>query len=225
MENHIDNIEEYLRFIDSRGPDEDDAREEVDGISIAVDSLVWNPNKGKSTKMFMQILHEYPLGDVHSALDLGTGSGILALLLWEKGVRNILAVDNMEESIMCARKNIELAGAENDIEIQLSDLFSNIKGSFDLILFNAPATHPLRKDISRMLMGLWSPEENIRVRFLDSVNNHLNKGGRALLMYSRFVDYDPIPEEVLEKYPFSYSYLITNIGDMSESGILEIRKE
>lgn len=224
MVNHTDNIEDYLKFIDSRGPDKNNSDENIEGLSMVVDSLVWNPKKGKSTKMFIELLRDYPLDNVKSALDMGMGAGVLALLLWKRGVKNILAVDNMEESVMCAQKNVDSIAAGSEIDVRLSDLFSNVKGTFDLILFNAPATHPLRRDVPRCLMGLWSPEENIRVRFLDDLDIYLNDGGRALLMYSRFSDYDPIPEEVLERYPFSYSYLVTSKGDMSESGVLEIRK-
>lgn len=215
-------IKEYLEFIDLRAPASHDSEEKIGDLTFKVKSNVWNPNKGKSSKMFVTLFKNYSLDNVESTLDIGTGSGILTLLLWKRGVKNITATDNMEESIINAKENFKLLNAKN-IKLVKSDLFSNISGKFDLIIFNAPATHPLRKNISNKLLPLWSPEKNIRIRFLNSLKKHLTKNGRALLMTSKFIDFNPLPEEVLKKYPFSYKYLLKSKGELSESGIIEIK--
>ncbi len=215
-------IDEYLGHIDSRGPDAADHNESIAGISIRVGSGVWDPGKGKSTKMFLEVLDGYPIRPDTSVLDIGTGSGILSLFLYRKGLRDILATDNMSESVANAKDNMKRNGA-SEVRVSESDLFSNIEETFDLILFNAPATHPKRRNLPRILEPLWSAEENIRVRFLKSLSRFLNPGGAALLMYSKFSDFDPIPHEVLETFPFEYKILRTSKGEMSESGIIEIR--
>lgn len=215
-------IEEYLEFIDTRGPDSDNHSEIIQDLTLDVDAGVWNPSKGKSTKMFLELLGEYPLENIHSVLEIGTGCGVLALYLYKKGIRNIVATDYMKEVINSAKKNIKLNNA-NEIKLKKTDLFSGIKGKYDLIIFNAPATHPMRRKIPKLLEPLWSKEENIRLRFLESLADFLTPDGSALLMYSRFHDYDPIPKRVLKKFPFSYKTLKTSAGELSESGVIEIK--
>lgn len=215
-------IQKYLKFIDSRGPDLVEQEDIIEDIVLSTKPGVWSPSKGKSTKMFLEVLRNYPLTGVFSVLDIGTGTGILALYLYKKGITNITVTDYMEEALDNVKKNVEVNRA-NEIKIKKSDLFSDITGKFDLILFNAPATHPLRKNIPKILEPLWSPEENIRLRFLQSLPNFLTPGGSALLMYSIFEDYNPIPRTELEKFPFIYKILKTSKGEMSESGVLEIK--
>jgi hypothetical protein len=218
----FDTLDEYLSFIDTRAPDSLKHHEQINGIKLEVDPYVWNPNKGKSSKMFIQLLKDYDLEDVNNALDIGSGSGVLSLVLWKRKIRNLVAVDNMQEAINNSEHNFALNNAE--IEIKYSDLFSEVTGLYDLILFNAPATHPKRRNIDYTMQSLWSPEENVRMRFLEGLQEHLSVNGRALLMYSRFPDYDPIPEMKLKDFPFSYNYLVKDNSSLSESGIIEIRR-
>jgi release factor glutamine methyltransferase len=215
-------IEDYLEFIDTRRPDTDANSEIIQDLILDIDAGVWSPSKGKSTKMFLEILENYPLDDIRSVLDIGTGCGILALYLYKKGIKNITATDYMDEAINNAKKNLENNNA-CEIKLKKTDLFLGIEGKFDLILFNAPATHPKRRQISRLLEPLWSKEENIRLRFFEHLDNFLTPNGKALLMYSKFNDYDPIPNEVLKRFPFSYETLKNSTGDLSESGIIEVK--
>ncbi len=50
-----------------------------------------------------------------SAVDLGTGTGILALAAWKLGMRSIVAVDFNRLAIRTAAANFRLNGAQNDI--------------------------------------------------------------------------------------------------------------
>ncbi len=68
-----------------------------------------------------------------SCLEIGTGMGILALEA-SKCCKKILAVDIDKKAIQYCKKNIK----KDNIKFKLSDLFSNVKEKFDLILFNPP---------------------------------------------------------------------------------------
>lgn len=215
-------IEEYLEFIDTRGPDEYNQVENIDWMQININWWVWNPCKGKSSKMFLELLKEYDFDGIQSVLDLWTGSWILALYMHRLGIPNIVATDNMPQAVENAQINADMNHATN-MKIIQSDLFQNLVGKFDLVLFNAPATHPLRRNVPEKLQPLWSTEENIRLRFLQNLWNYLNPKGKALLMFSIFEDYNPIPAELLSKYNFSYKTLKTSKWELSESGIIEIQ--
>jgi SAM-dependent methyltransferase len=75
--------------------------------------------------------------DVESALDLGTGSGILAVLLARHAER-VVATDLNPRAVAFADLNVALNGLEG-IETRQGDLFEPVEGeTFDLIVSNPP---------------------------------------------------------------------------------------
>lgn len=77
---------------------------------------------------------------VHSALDLCTGSGCLAILLAHYfPAARIDAIDLSEDALEVARKNVTDYGLEDCIRLIHSDVFAGLKNeSYDLILSNPP---------------------------------------------------------------------------------------
>ncbi len=73
------------------------------------------------------------------ALELGTGSGIIALLLSVKPIRKITAVEIQEGLADLARRNVELNGLGGRIEIVRADWRAFEPGrTFDLVFSNPP---------------------------------------------------------------------------------------
>ncbi|WP_294703026.1 tRNA1(Val) (adenine(37)-N6)-methyltransferase [uncultured Fusobacterium sp.] len=73
-------------------------------------------------------------------LDIGTGNGIIPILLYSKGKGNdIVGIDIQEENTSLAKRNIELNNLENSIEIINYDIKEYPNGnSFDYIVSNPP---------------------------------------------------------------------------------------
>jgi methylase of polypeptide subunit release factors len=79
------------------------------------------------------------------ALDLGTGSGYVAVYLAERGF-SVDAVDVSPRALALARRNAALSrddiesggGPRGRVEVYWSDLFEAVRGSFDLIASNPP---------------------------------------------------------------------------------------
>lgn len=72
-------------------------------------------------------------------LDIGTGSGCIAVILAKK-IKNakITACDISDKALEIARKNSEMHGVSDKIKFVKSDVFSNIKGKFDIMVSNPP---------------------------------------------------------------------------------------
>jgi ribosomal protein L11 methyltransferase len=72
---------------------------------------------------------------IASALDVGTGSGILAIALKLLGVAKVVGIDIAAEAIANARRNAELNGLSGEIRFSSAGL-STFKRPFDLIAAN-----------------------------------------------------------------------------------------
>jgi release factor glutamine methyltransferase len=74
-----------------------------------------------------------------SVLDLGTGSGcILISLLSERPDAHGLGIDTSPEALAVARGNGTRIGVDARCDWAVSDWFSNVSGTFDLIVSNPP---------------------------------------------------------------------------------------
>lgn len=68
-------------------------------------------------------------------LDIGTGSGVLAIIAAKLGAKSVLAVDNDPCSLYEAKKNININNLSNTIVVK-DICISKIVGPYDLILAN-----------------------------------------------------------------------------------------
>ncbi len=68
-------------------------------------------------------------------LDLGTGTGILALIAVRLGADSVLAVDTDENAITAARENLRANGALGTVEL-LHGSLADVEGRYDMILAN-----------------------------------------------------------------------------------------
>ena len=69
-------------------------------------------------------------------LDLGTGSGAIAISLYKEIESEVTAVDISNKALDIARKNAKINNA--NINIINSDLFKNINDKYDIIISNPP---------------------------------------------------------------------------------------
>jgi release factor glutamine methyltransferase len=72
-------------------------------------------------------------------LDVGTGSGVIALSLAAKfSEAEILAVDISDDALALARENAASLNLSNRVRFVKSNLLENVEGTFDLIVANLP---------------------------------------------------------------------------------------
>ncbi len=111
-------------------------------------------------------------------LDMGSGSGIQAKAAIQGGAKSVLAADINKKVIAQLKKQ--------KIRAVQSDLFNNVSGKFDLIVFNPPyLPEDEREDKESALetTGGISGDE-ITLRFLIQSVNYLEKHGNILILLS-----------------------------------------
>ena len=113
-----------------------------------------------------------------SILDMGSGSGILILKCKELGFNRLTAVDIDEETVNYLNKL--------KIKAIRSDLFSNIKGKFDLIIFNPPYLPEDKREPkdSRIHTTAGKKGYELIINFLEQAKNYLKNSGKILLLFS-----------------------------------------
>jgi ribosomal protein L11 methyltransferase len=108
-----------------------------------------------STKLSMKLIEDaaglYPNLQDLNILDVGTGTGILAIAANHLGFGSVIAIDNDEDAVRVARENLVINQAEK-VNVSGTSI-SSLSGSFDLIVSNILLeTHLLlAKDYSRLL--------------------------------------------------------------------------
>lgn len=121
------------------------------------------------------------LGDI--VLDLGTGTGIQAIIAAEK-TRKVVASDINPHAVSCAKKNVQLNYLEDKIKVREGDLFQPVKHEhFDLIIWSPPY---LPLEYHSILERSWCCGENSELieRFLYEAKEHLTNNGKIEAVYS-----------------------------------------
>ncbi len=110
-------------------------------------------------------------------LDMGSGSGIQAETCRKLGFKNIKAADIDEQAILFLKKK--------KLKAIKSNLFSNIKEKFDLIIFNPPYLPEAKYDREKDTTGGKKGYETV-LRFLKQAKKHVTNEGTILLLFSSF---------------------------------------
>lgn len=136
--------------------------------------MIYEPQE--DSYLLLEYVDKLAFGKV---LDMGTGTGILALkAVDKKEVKEVVAVDTDEQAVNeLKKKDID------KLKVFHSDLFSNIKERFNVIVFNPPYLPEDKKDKDSALDGGKKGYEVIE-RFLREAKKYLNNKGFILMMFS-----------------------------------------
>lgn len=141
---------------------------------------VYSPIRGE----YVQLVADAPLPSSALAFDVGTGTGVLAAVLAQRGVRKVIATDQDERALACARDNMQRLGYADRVEVVQADLFP--PGKAPLIVCNPPWI-PARP-ASSLDHAVYDPDSRMLRGFLDGLAAHLTPDGEGWLILSNLAE-------------------------------------
>lgn len=149
--------------------------------SIHVHYGVFSPNRGE----YIDLVAQAPLPATTLALDIGTGSGVLAAVLAKRGVAKVIATEQDPRALACARENIARLGLGHIVEIRQADMFPPETSA--LIICNPPwlpakPTVPIER-------AIYDPDSSMLLSFLNGLAKHLAPGGEGWLIMSDLAEH------------------------------------
>ena len=137
----------------------------------------------ETTGMCVRLVEKYVRpGD--TAIDIGTGTGILAIAAAHMGARHVLATDLDAVAVRVARENVKINGFEGVIDVRCGDLLEVVDERADVVIANI---------IADVIIGLAAPAKphvaeggvficsGIAVNRLEDVLSALNAAGYRVL--------------------------------------------
>jgi SAM-dependent methyltransferase len=118
------------------------------------------------------------------AFDIGTGTGVLAVVLARRGFKRVVATDMDARALACARENVERLGVAKQVDVVEADLFPEDAPPHRLqpALGSARPSSPLEH-------GIYDPESRMLRGFLRGLPAHLEPGGEGWLLLSDLAEH------------------------------------
>lgn len=170
-----------------------------------------------------KFIRHYAFGRV---LDMGTGSGILALSAMKSpNVREVIAVDINPEAVERLRLKIENEKLKK-IKVIQSDLFEHVDGQYHLILFNPPYL-PQDTIGGKVIedLALYGGKKGWEIleRFFKNVSVHLAVDGVVLFLFSSLTNKEKV-EEIIGKQLLDFKEVGREKLSFEELYVYEVRK-
>ena len=162
----------------------------VAGFRLTVRPTVFHPRYFISSERFAEFIGGLDLNGKH-VVDIGTGSGILALAAVRAGAEHVTATDINPNAALTAAENARANGVGDRVTALCTDLLSALapRPLFDVILSSPPKHAGEPRDLTDR--G-WHAGPNYRdiAALFDQSRARLKPGGRMYVMVSSDSDLD-----------------------------------
>ena len=155
-------------------------------IDIAECEEVYPPSE--DTFLLLETLN---VSEDEAVLEMGPGTGLVTCHL-AACAASVMAADLNPLAVRCTEANLRRNGLPG--EVRESDLFSNVRERFDVIVFNPPYCPGTDND--RLALSWAGGPDGVEVasRFLEEAPVHLLPGGRIVLLLSTEMDANRLNE-------------------------------
>jgi release factor glutamine methyltransferase len=135
--------------------------------------------------LLSEVLRKIKVNKDDKILDMGSGSGIQAktiLSLNRINPQNLLLIDINNQAIAHLKKTFK----NLKVKIKKSNLFQNIQGKFNIILFNPPYLPEEKGEPKSSQLATTGGKYGSEVinKFLKQATRHLEKDGKIILLTS-----------------------------------------
>jgi HemK-related putative methylase len=165
----------------------------VQGIRVHVAVGVFDPALHFTSNFLARyLLTPGVVPDGGLVLDMGCGTGLLAICAGRAGAGRVIATDINPAAVQCAANNVRRHGLQAVVEVRQGDLFRPVAGlRFDLVVCNPPYFRGKPHSMGeRAYMA--GPSYEWLARFAGQLPEHLAPGGRALLVLGDSTDIEAI---------------------------------
>ena len=121
---------------------------------------------------------------IRSAIDIGTGCGVLSFYMIKNGVKKVLATDINPNALLSLELDLKRLGMEAKVELNRADMLDGIDAKdFDLVVFNPPW---IPENFSNALDMAMYYQPNFFDNFFSQAYEKLKPGSTLLLLFSTF---------------------------------------
>jgi ribosomal protein L11 methyltransferase len=144
------------------------SRSTTEILIVIEPSMGFGTGHHATTRLCLELLQDVRMTGSR-AIDVGTGSGVLAMAAWKLGASEVVALDNDPDALLNARENLERNGATGTIEVREEDLSSLTLSPADIVTANltgavlqkyANSLRRLVKPGGALIVSGFSPEES-----------------------------------------------------------------
>ena len=151
-------------------------------------------------------------------LEIGCGSGFLSILAAKAGAL-VTAVDINPAAVKVTKENAK--ASKITLNAFESGLFSNVTGSFDLIIFNPPYL-PVEEDEDDLTYAGGATGRDVIERFISKAKDHLKPEGTILLLISSLTGEKEVIE-LFKKQKMSATSIMREKISWEELIVIEVR--
>lgn len=137
---------------------------------------VFSPVRGE----YLDLVADAPLPAGGTAVDVGTGTGVIAAILARRGMTTVVGTDQSGRAVACARENVARLGLSDRVSVVEADLFP--PGRAALVVCNPPWLPA--EVVSSLDAAVYDPGSQMLRRFLGGLTAHLEPGGEGWLVLS-----------------------------------------
>lgn len=170
-------------------------KKEYQGVKL---KLVVNESTYKPDKSTKVMANSIRINKNDLVCDIGTGSGALAILASKLGAKRIVGTEMDEMTEESFLKNCKM-NAVNNVKFAKSDLLTDVKGKFSVIIANLPQIPYFKKENSLIYAG-WDGTKYL-CKAIKQASSQLKIGGRLYLNGASITNQDKIIK-TFSKYGF-----------------------
>ena len=206
--------------------------------------LKHDPDVFPPSSFGLKFAEQVDFQNCHQAADIGTGTGLLAILAAKKGVPEIQATDLSERAAQLAAHNAINMNGVNNVETRSGHFFCDLKGKFDVITANLPQEiippayeNALSRLQSQAINGGGPGGNAILLEFLDLAPAYMHSETRLYVIVNTITDYKNTLQNIEDKFEANLAWEgMTNVKtfvqenisffrDLMEAGVISIEED